>query len=294
MDLRQLEMFHAVAENSSFTSASRQLHVAQSAISRKVKILEQEVGERLFKRTNKRVFLTPAGEMMLEHSRRIFQEVRNAYLGVSEIALLKRGMVRIGSGMTACMYLLPPVLEKFRKRYSNIDIKVTTGTADCLIPQIRDSLLDLGVLTLPVKSPGLEIIPLTTEEMVVVTSPRHRVFAGRRSVCLAELKAHPMILFNSETATRELIDQYFQRAGLTPKVVIEAETVATIKPLVGINLGISLLPLRAVRAEVRRGELHYLRVSDRPLIWEIGLVFQKSDYHPRPLLELIALFQRNA
>ena len=75
---------------------------------------------------------------------------------------------------------------------------------------------------------------------------------------------------------------------------MEAETVATIKPLVGINLGISLLPLRAVKAEVRRGELHCLRVSDWPLVREIGLAFQRSDYHPRPLLELIALFQRNA
>ncbi len=78
-------------------------------------MLEEELGEKLFRRVNKRVFLTPAGEAMLRHTRRIFQDIKNAKLEISDLAQLKRGMLRIGSGMTACMYLLPPVIEKFRR-----------------------------------------------------------------------------------------------------------------------------------------------------------------------------------
>jgi LysR family transcriptional regulator, cyn operon transcriptional activator len=85
MDFRQLEMFHAVAETSSFTLAGRQLFVAQSAVSRKVRLLEEELGEKLFKRVNKRIFLTSSGEVMLRYTRRVFQDLRNASLEISDI-----------------------------------------------------------------------------------------------------------------------------------------------------------------------------------------------------------------
>ncbi|HEX4810409.1 MAG TPA: LysR family transcriptional regulator [Bryobacteraceae bacterium] len=291
MDFRQLEMFHAVAKNSSFTQAGKQLFVAQSAISRKIGLLEQELGEKLFKRLNKRIFLTPAGEVMLRYTRHIFQDLRNAALEVSDIAQLNRGVLRIGSGMTACMYLLPPVIEAFQARYPKVEIRVVTGTSEALLSQLRNSELDLGVLTLPVKCPDLEMIPFTTEELVVVVSPKHRVLATRRTVKAEDLKSYPMILFNHGTSTRWLIDEHFKRLGFQPHAVMESESVATIKPLVRINLGISLLPLRAVAAEVKRGELHYLRIRAGKLTREIALVVQKSDYKPKALVELMALFR---
>jgi DNA-binding transcriptional LysR family regulator len=293
MDLRQLEMFHAVAERSGFTPASEHLHVAQSAISRKVKLLEQELSEPLFRRANKRVYLTPAGEVMLSYTRRIFQELRHASLEVSNIARLKRGTVRIGTGMTACMYQLPPVLEKFQSRYPRVDIRVVTGPTSEVLAQIENSVLDVGVVTLPVLSRNLEIVPFTAEEMVVVTSPRHVLSYKRRSLSLADLADQPMIMFAGDSSTRKLIDQHFQSAGLLPKVAMEAETVATIKPLVRINLGISILPLPAVKAEVQRGELRYLHLRGKPIVREIGLVYLKSDELPKPLHDLIRLFKHH-
>lgn len=291
MDFRQLEMFHAVAENSSFTLAGRQLFVAQSAVSRKVRLLEEELGEKLFKRVNKRIFLTSSGEVMLRYTRRIFQDLRNASLEVADIAQLNKGTISIGSGMTACMYLLPPIIEKFQSRFPKLEIRVVTGTSETLISQIRNSTVDMGVLTLPVHGPDLEVVPFVTEELVVVTSPRHHRFARRRNVSTEELRDCPMILFNAGTATRRLIDDYFQRLGLQPKIVMESESVATIKPLVRINLGISLLPLQAVSGEAKRGELHYMRVRNEKLTRDIGLVVHKSDYKPKALLELMALFR---
>lgn len=294
MDFRQLEMFHAVAEHSSFTLAGRQLFVAQSAVSRKVRLLEEELGEKLFKRVNKRIFLTSSGEVMLRYTRRIFQDLRNASLEVSDIAQLNKGTIRIGSGMTACMYLLPPIIEKFQTRFPKLEIRVVTGTSETLISQIRNSALDVGVLTLPVHCPDLEVVPFITEELVVVTGPKHHLFARRRNVSTEELKNQPMILFNPGTATRRLIDGYFERFGLRPQIVMESESVATIKPLVRINLGISLLPLRAVSGEAKRGELHYLRVRNERLTRDIGLVVHKSDYKPKALLELMSLFHSSS
>ncbi|MCC7498817.1 MAG: LysR family transcriptional regulator [Bryobacterales bacterium] len=292
MDLRQLEMLRAVAENSSFTLAGRELHVAQSAISRKVKLLEDELGEKLFQRVNKRVFLTPAGKVILRYATRIFQEIRNASLEISDLAQMNQGLVRIGSGMTACMFLLPPVIEKFQARYPKVEIQVQTGTAQMLLPKIRDGSLDVGVLTLPVNSPDLETVPFAREQMVLVASPKNRKLAGRRVIRPDELPKLKMILFHPETATRKLINEYFIRLGITPRVTMDSENVATIKPLVRVNLGVSILPLPAVAAEVKRRELVCLRLAGENLAREIGLVFHKSSYHPKPLLELIELFRQ--
>ena len=122
--------------------------MAQSAISRKVKLLEDELGEKLFRRVNKKVFLTPAGKVMLRYSDRIFQELRNASLEIADLRELNQGVLRIGSGMTACMYLLPPVIEKFQKRFPKVDIQVQTGPAEVILPKVRDGALDIGVVTL--------------------------------------------------------------------------------------------------------------------------------------------------
>jgi DNA-binding transcriptional LysR family regulator len=291
MDFRQLEMFHAVAENLSFTIAGQKLYVAQSAISRKIRLLEEELGERLFKRVNKRVFLTPAGEVMLRYTRRVFQELRNAVLEVSEIANMNRGTIRIGGGMTACMYILPAVIDRFQARYPKVEIQVVTGPADVLVPQIRNALLDVGVVTLPINSPDLEVTPFATEEMVVVASRRNRGLARLRHMPARDISKYPLIIFTRATATRAILDAYFQRVGIEPRIAMESESVATIKPLVGVNLGISILPLPAVAAEAKRGELHVVRIRDQKCLREIGLVTHRSDYQPRVIAELMELFR---
>jgi LysR family transcriptional activator of glutamate synthase operon len=230
---------------------------------------------------------------MLRYTGRIFQEIRNAALEVSDLSEMKRGTLRIGSGMTACMYLLPPVIEDFKARFPNIDIQVVTSTAEKLIPQIRDGQIDLGVLTLPVVAPDLEVTPFTKEEMVLVVSPKNEL-ANRRTLRAAELAAYPMIAFSRGTATRSLVDQYFERIGIAPIIAMESESVVTIKPLVRINLGVSVLPLRSVLAESSRGELHYLRIRDEKLIREIGLVCHKADFKPKALAEIVDLFRKRA
>lgn len=291
MDLRQLEMFLAVAENRSFTRASQQLHVAQSAISRKVKMLEEELGVALFKRVNKKVFITPAGETLLRYTRKIFRELKNAALEVSEMGQLQRGRVKIGAGLIACSYLLPPVLERFKELYPGVDLEVITGSTERLLGLLQNNEIDLGLFTLPVESPDLQVVPLCSEQMVVVTSPTHPVLSRRRTLAATEIEHYPLIPFQEGTYTRRLLDRFFLEVGIRPHITMEAENVATIKPLVRINLGISILPLPAVLEEVRRKELHYLTFRGCKLKREQGLVFHKSEPVPRLIRELIRLFE---
>jgi DNA-binding transcriptional LysR family regulator len=291
MDLRQLEMFIAVADNVSFTGAGRQLHVAQSAISRKIGLLEDELGERLFKRVKKRIFITPAGETFLRYARRIFQDLRNATLEISKFRQLEWGYLRIGAGMMACIYILPPVLEKFKALHPRIELEIATGATDALLSKLRDNSLDIGVLTLPIRESDLQVIPLCTEEMVVVVSRKHPTLSKRRWIHANEIPEHPMIIFSKETHTRGVLEKFFREAEIEPRILMETENVATIKPLIKIDLGISIIPLRAVAEELKRKELHCLRIRGHRVTRDVGLVFLKSNDTPKVLSELIRLFK---
>ena len=240
---------------------------------------------------NKKVFMTPAGETLLQYARKIFQDLRDASTEISETTHLERGQLRIGAGMIACMYLLPPVLEKFWALYPKIDLEIITGVTDSLLPRLRNSSIKLGVFTLPVQFPDLEVIPFRTEEMVVVASRKHPVLSKKKWIRAAEIEQYPLITFPEGARTRKVLDHYFKEIGIAPHISIEAENVAIIKPLVKIDLGISIVPFAAIAEETKRRELHCLRIRDHKLTRQVGLVYQKTDHLPKVPAELIRFFR---
>lgn len=291
MDLRELEMFLAVAEQLNFTRASERLHVAESAISRKIGLLEEELGEQLFNRTKKGVYLTLAGETLQIHARRIFQDLRNAKLEVSDIAHHARGHIRVASLPLASIYFLPSVLREFRSLYPNVQVEIMTGPTEALIPKIRDNSAELGVLTLPIQDPDLEIIPLLTEEMVVVWGGDYdyRDLSIGESVTPDELSLHPLILPDERSYTRKILERLFAETGIAPQIVVKADNAMSQKSLVKAGIGITILPLPAIAEEARRGELQYCRIRNHSLTRPIGLVIQKTDRVPKILSHLIQL-----
>ncbi len=127
--------------------------------------------------------------------------------------------------------------------------------------------------------------------MVVATSVKHPVLSRKRWTNATELSQYPLITFAKDANTRAVIDNYFSEAGITPRIAMEGENVATIKPLVKIDLGVTIIPYRAIADEVRRKELHCLRIRDRKVTRQVGMVYQKSDNLPKVLSELIRLFK---
>ncbi len=186
MDISQLKMFLSVVEQGGFNKAAAKLYISQSAISRKISLLEAELREKLFLRVGNRIMLTPAGEALVRHSRFILRQIKTATVEISDIANLKSGELSIGAGMTACVYLLPPVLKKFRETFNQVDVKVFTGGTDDLVSKIRDGRIDLGILTLPIVGDDLLITKLLTEELVIVVSQDHP-WSKRSQIKAAEL-----------------------------------------------------------------------------------------------------------
>src|SRR5512143_256692 len=208
MDFRQLEMFGAVAEEGTFTRAAERLHVSQSAISRQVKLLEEELGGSLLHRGPKRVALTQPGELLLKMVHRVQRDMTEVVAQISDTHTLHRGSLSVAGGMTVCLYILPRLLKKFRSLYPQVDLRVASGASENIQRQLRSAELDLALLTLPIVARDLEVIPVLKEEMVVVTAPGHPL-SRERTVEPKALGRYPLILYETGSNSRKVLDQFF-------------------------------------------------------------------------------------
>ena len=145
MDLRQLEIVQAVAETGSFTGAGRKLHVSQSAISRQILLLEDELNESLFLRIGRRVRITAAGESLVQLSNRVFGDIKETVTVIGESQQVLSGTLRLAGGMTVCMYVFPQLLQEYRRQHSLVEVKLITGTSQRLLQEIRSGAADLGL-----------------------------------------------------------------------------------------------------------------------------------------------------
>ena len=254
MDLRQLEILRAVADTGSFTGAGQRLHLSQSAVSRQILLLEEELKEQLFLRLGRKVRITPTGTTLLGLSQRLFDDLEQTRASIVESQQRVTGSLRLVGGMTVCLYVFPPLLKAFRKDYPNVDVKLTPGATPRLIRQLRAGAADLGLLTLPVDDPNLVSVPVMREELLLVTAPQHPL-ARRKQITPQDLVRQPFVLFEQGSGSRRAIEEFFVREQIAPKVVTETENVEIIKAFVRVGMGVTIIPYQAVAREVRAGTL---------------------------------------
>jgi DNA-binding transcriptional LysR family regulator len=289
MDVRQLEMFRAVVEEGGFTRASEKLHVSQSAISRQLKLLEEELGTLLLQRTGRGVILTPQGEILLRTANRIQRDLQEVAAQISDTHKLQRGMIHLGGGMTVCLNILPKLLKKFRTLYENIDLHLTAGTAEDLLRRLRAHEIDLLLLTLPQVAPDLEVIPVLKEEMVVVTGRNHPL-TKQRVIDPRNVARYPLLLFESGSNSRKVIDEFFFEREIPMEVIMETENVEIIKAMVASGLGVAILPYTAIAADVRSRRFAWSRLRGERLYRETGWVYLKAAHRPHAIGEVLRLF----
>lgn len=217
MDLRQLLMFKAVAELGGFTKAGTKLFVSHSAISRQIKLLEDELQSPLFVRKGKSGPLTEAGRVLLPYAEAILNQVANARHHVLDLAQSALPCVHISTSTTTLSLFLPPVLEKFRCCYPKLRLSITTGLANTILEQIRSGAIDIGLIALPFEMRGLAVRPLYREEFIVAVGNRHPL-TKKRSVRPRELENLPLILYPRGSGFRRALDNFFYELGLFPTV----------------------------------------------------------------------------
>jgi DNA-binding transcriptional LysR family regulator len=290
MDLRQLEIIRAIADSGSFTAAGERLHVSQSAISRQILLLEDELGEPVFHRIGRRIRITPAGEALLQLSHRVFQDLQDTVSTISDKRESLQGTIRLVGGMTVCLYVFPVLLSEVRRLHPHLDMKVTVGSAERSIAMLRSGAGDLGLLTLPVEASDLVSVPVLREELLLITYPTHPI-AKKKTITPADLDKEPFVLFETGSITRRLVEAFFARERIAPQIIMETENVEIIKAMVRSGLGMSIIPWQAAAADVRTKQLFCSRVAGTSLERQTGWLYPKMSRLPRPVAEVMNVFE---
>jgi DNA-binding transcriptional LysR family regulator len=290
MDLRQLEIIRAIADSGSFTAAGAKLHVSQSAISRQILLLEEELGEPVFHRIGRRIRITPAGEALLQLSHRVFQDLQDTVSAISDKQESLNGTMRLVGGMTVCLYVFPALLAEVRRIHPHLDLKITVGSAERSIAMLRSGAGDLGLITLPIDAADLVSLPVIEEELLLVTYPTHP-FAKKKTITPADLTQQHFILFETGSITRKLVEEFFSRERIKPEIVMETENVEIIKAMVRNGLGISIIPWQAAAADVRAKQLFCSRIAGHALKRQTGWLYPKMSRLPRTVSEVIRVFE---
>jgi DNA-binding transcriptional LysR family regulator len=289
VDLRQLEILQAIAETGSFTACGRKLHVSQSAISRQILLLEEELGEPLFLRVGRQVRMTPAAESLVQLGQRVFQDVRDTVGAITDRTREVKGTLRLSGGMTVCLYVFPPLLKHLRRVHPQLDVRLTVATADRSVQELRAGRVDAGLLTLPIDASDMVTVPALREELLVITPPGHPL-SRRRRIAPSDLAGQPFVLFEMGSATRRVIDRFFAAEHIEPTIVMDTENVEIIKSMVKTGLGIGIVPYQSVAREVRAGQFFCARIEGHELVRETGWVYARANRVPRVIQELLTGF----
>lgn len=273
----------ATVELGSVSAAAERLNLSQPAVSIQLHQLEKRLGVRLLERVGRRVEPTEAGRKLLPHLRRIDDALAAAVESVRDYAQGVAGLVRIGTGATACIYLLPPVLRDLRRRFSRLELVVRTGNTPEILKAIEENTLDLGVVTLPAAGRALSAEPLLDDEIVATFPPDAE---PPKTITAVALRDVPVVLYEPGGNARRVIDDWFRRAGVSLRPVMELGSIEAIKQLIAAGLGCGLLPRLAV-GEERRDALSVRSLSPR-LYRRIGLVLRRDKVPDRALREVVS------
>ncbi len=284
LSLDQLQTFADVVELKSFSAAAERRNLTQPAVSLQVKQLEARLGLRLIERIGRHAQPTPAGRDLLVHVGRVFDAVAGALDAVAAHREGRLGRVRLGTGATACIYLLPAALRALREKFPALEIVVSTGNTPDMLKALEHNTVDLALVTLPAPGRMFQVTAIRDDELVAIF-PR----GGERPpprVTAQDLAGRALVLYETGAHARRVIDDWFLRAGLAAKPVMELASVEAIKKLVEAGMGCAVLPRLAVGRGAAQDGIMVRPLAPR-LHRRLGLVLRRDKQLDRGLREVV-------
>jgi LysR family nitrogen assimilation transcriptional regulator len=255
MDLKQLRALVTVADTGNVTRASALLNLVQPAVSRQLKLLEDDVGTPLFKRGRHGMELTDAGRSLVEHARRILDDVARARAEIrptrsGEVA----GLVAIGLLASTGELLASPLVRAVAQKYPAIRLRVTVGYAGDVLRWMETGDVDAALLYDIKRASAVQVKPLLSEALWVVGPPSAKLRRAR-PVTMAQLASKRVVLPSAPHGLRTLIEEAAGAAGVTLDVAAETNELAVQKTLAMEGLGYTILPVIAVASDLASGRL---------------------------------------
>ncbi|RJX38215.1 LysR family transcriptional regulator [Paenibacillus pinisoli] len=279
MELRQLYYFVKVARKEHVTQAAEELHVAQSAVSRQIHQLEEELGVKLFVQKGRNLQLTPAGALFLKRAEVILSDLERAVIEVHEFLDPEKGEIRLGFPHSLGNTLIPQVVAAFRKLHPNVKFRFKQGMYPSLIRDLVKGEIDLAFIS-PYPKENEQVCGevLLTEELYAILPPGHPL-SDEGEIELAQLRDETFVIFSEGYSLRPIVWEACIEAGFEPKIGFEGEETDTIRGLVAAGMGVSLLPELALH---QSGLLQpaTVRISKPAVTRTIGLVHRSNEKLP--------------
>lgn len=269
-------IFYYVAKYHSFTRAAKILMNSQPNITRAMNNLEQELGCRLFLRSNRGVALTPEGEKLFTHVRIAQEQLQAGEAELTSKKALESGYVSVGASEIALHELLLPVLRKFRRSYPGVHIQITNHSTPQAVTAVKNGLVDLAVVTTPsgVERP-LKELPLKKFRDILVAGPYLKELS-QKTLHLEELSSYPLISLGRDTKSYEFYDRIFAEHNCVLQPYVEAATTDQILPMVKHDLGLGFVPQSFAKEAIAKGEVFEVRLAEPIPDRYICLVRDKS------------------
>ncbi|HWX55933.1 MAG TPA: LysR family transcriptional regulator [Verrucomicrobiae bacterium] len=279
MDFDQLKTFTEVARLGSFSRAAEKVLRSQPAVSAQIRQLEEEYGQKLFDRTAKAVRLTPAGEVVLEYAQQLLALRHTSRLAISDWNGKMTGTLSLGANEGTFLYVLPKVLEKYHRKYPTVRISVYRNFTQKVSEKVEDGVIDVGVVTMPVRSPSLKVVPVFKDRILLMVGRSSPLFQ-RNSATLEEFAREPIIVPKTGSI-RKMIEKNLRPYREHLKITMELTSLTMIKRFVAAGFGVSLIAASFARENVRRGEVKLLTLEGLDQWRELGLVYRKDRSLPR-------------
>ena len=291
MTLRSLEIFVAVAESGKMSHAANLLHIAQPTISQAVAELEEEYGIKLFERLSRKLFITAAGRLLLSYAKIILATSEEMEKQIKDLSASRT--ILLGATITVGKCVLVEIVKKFEAAHPNVNIIVTIENTPTIEDLLLNSQLDLGLIEGSIHSTELISTPAIPDELVLVCHKDHP-FAARASVRLHELSAHPFIMREAGSGTRELFEEKLRQRNVTVKSKWSCHGSDAILEALLANQGLAAISRRLVEPYTKGGPLCIVPIQDIDMSRSFSIVHHKTKFMTESLRDLIQfIFSEN-
>jgi DNA-binding transcriptional LysR family regulator len=291
MDFDQLATFVYVAKLKSFSRAGHKVFRSQSAVSAQIRQLEQAYHARLLDRSAKSVELTPAGEVLFDYAERLLRLRDESVQVVADRGNVVQGPVVFGANEATCLYLLPDIFAEFQRRFPQVHISIYRNFSHKILQRLEDGSIDVGIVTLPAKSPNLKVHHIHRDRVRLMVSVKNAL-AQRSKITMDEVASQPIILPRTGY-TRQVLDKLLRPYRSHVHVAMELPSIGMIKRFVGADAGVSFISESFARDQVKAGEVKLLNVEGVDLWRELGLVYRRDRSLPRAAQALIAMIREH-
>jgi DNA-binding transcriptional LysR family regulator len=272
MDLSLLRSLTAVADAGAITEAASRLGITQPALTRRIQQLEAEFGAELLNRSRKGAQLTEVGRLVEREARVLIDRYDSLKREVASQRTVEGGTVRIGGGATAVSFVLPDAIASFQRDFPLMHFHVKEASSSEVASDVADGRLELGLVTQPVRTAGLEITPLVEDAIVLVAAADHPL-ARARSVPVTSLDGRNFVGFEGGSAIRQIVDASLREAGVAINVVMELRSIPAILRMVTTTGNLAFVSQLGLQGQelVREIEVAGLSVTRR-----LGLAWRKG------------------